>query len=827
MLHSRIVLYLFLSKSLTESLTEAISDEVSLSWSVPDDSMTPSATVTAFNPDKTITEIDSTSLAPDINSCKSPNLSIRSTLPDDASSTLSSDHAGRTTVASKSQKPSVGEWMGTWWGKGNRRNSRPTTTTSAQKNADAEVSVKDLLQRSSTGVDTDINVPQTTLRPDQLPHQKPGKSVLGSLGIALLNPATSSTIKKRPSANIVGSTQVVAALESSSEVPKPPLSVIASPIQATSPVFPAAPQVTYLIPSDPPSERSTLSPSLSGDKPPQGASLRAIAHATRVMTSDPGSILADQGNETGPLIAKLALKLVKNARDAGIIFAERPKEKKERKVEKVASGENIVVSRATFSSVEGGDAALTLHRTLTAQGDGGKKSKARSASAMSTPFASPSFGSFMVQQQRKITTVLDGAQKAVMSHDPSSVPKVNASPALPQSIVPKPGAGSVPLESIIPDTAKPPTQYLSRTYTPLTARDFRFSIPLPNAASRFTVYHDDKNQQPLTDRFGFMYDVSQYDFLLLIRAKECRNTAPACLTGVKIADRQENNSWPEEEEEEESVEIVKDSCDCDGREMTKSFTSQVSLPDASPVTSTKSSQRSRGASPASSGSRKRSSTITSLSVSATVQSHSSTSILSVTSDTPRHACANTVRRLLDQLTEIHDQQQALQRKEWDSFVKQRSKVKSAKLSLTATAASSSGVGAAALLGLGTAVDEEELSHTDGLIGFAQLSNSNERREFDRLVRSGIPLVYRSKVWLECSGALEMKEPGLFQDLLAQVNSQGSVALEIEKDVGRTMPLNIFFGGDGAGVVKLRRVLSAYSRCVYLLCLCSLTDFTIP
>ena len=35
--------------------------------------------------------------------------------------------------------------------------------------------------------------------------------------------------------------------------------------------------------------------------------------------------------------------------------------------------------------------------------------------------------------------------------------------------------------------------------------------------------------------------------------------------------------------------------------------------------------------------------------------------------------------------------------------------------------------------------------------------------------------------------------------------------EIEKDVGRTMPLIIFFGGDGAGVDKLRRVLIAYSR----------------
>jgi small G protein signaling modulator 3 len=37
------------------------------------------------------------------------------------------------------------------------------------------------------------------------------------------------------------------------------------------------------------------------------------------------------------------------------------------------------------------------------------------------------------------------------------------------------------------------------------------------------------------------------------------------------------------------------------------------------------------------------------------------------------------------------------------------------------------------------------------------------------------------------------------------DSHADVALEIEKDVG---PLNIFFGGDGAGVVKLCCVLTA-------------------
>jgi hypothetical protein len=117
-------------------------------------------------------------------------------------------------------------------------------------------------------------------------------------------------------------------------------------------------------------------------------------------------------------------------------------------------------------------------------------------------------------------------------------------------------------------------------------------------------------------------------------------------------------------------------------------------------------------------------------------------------------------------------------------------------------------------GLRTADEEEELLHTEGLIGFAQLglsSSRDERREFDRLLRTGIPLVYRAKVWLECSGGLEMKEPGLFSDLLANVDHGDAMVKEIEKDVGRTMPLNIFYGGDGPGVQKLRRVLTVYSR----------------
>ncbi|KAF5359884.1 hypothetical protein D9756_002943 [Leucocoprinus leucothites] len=113
-------------------------------------------------------------------------------------------------------------------------------------------------------------------------------------------------------------------------------------------------------------------------------------------------------------------------------------------------------------------------------------------------------------------------------------------------------------------------------------------------------------------------------------------------------------------------------------------------------------------------------------------------------------------------------------------------------------------------------DANELGHTEGLINFAQLDLSSardERREVDQFVRNGIPLCFRLKAWMECNGALELKEPGLFKDLLEAKAEEGpgSVVSEIEKDVGRTMPLNIFFGGDGAGVDKLRRALVACSR----------------
>ncbi|KZP22612.1 TBC-domain-containing protein [Athelia psychrophila] len=751
--------------SLSESLSEAIEDEAPISMSFPKEAPSISIVTTDFDPDQTVTL----------------------------------DRTRSRTESVLSANSSIGNWMGTLWGKGTR-SARPALPHLSQDGEDADVSVKDLLAAEA------VSTPR--LAPTQLPRRKSSKGVFGSLGIAILNP-----------------TPTLRATTTVAEVTSPEAFTPASPYLPPAEPTPTIRSMSSFF--DPTSESSTLDPSLSSSdaKHVQGAALRAIVNATRVMTSDPGSVLVNQGIDTGPLVQLLALDLVRNARDQGVIFRDKERPKKEKPEQQLTSS---AVTNPTFSSAGGGEAVMTLNRTLSAQGTNTKKKSTRSKAAamITSPFASPLFGSFLPQQQRK-TPAKSGSSQGQRADSGPSTSRPSSSPAqAPPTVRKPPGAGSVPLESIVPDTAKPPTQYLSRTYTSLTARDFHFSIPLPNAtASRFTVlrHGDEEAPQPLTDRYGFMYDVAQYDALLLTRAKECGCTAPACLTGVKIADRQESNSWPEEEEGPLKVEIVKDLCDCDGSGWAVSLPvdgdSLADAEDSSAPPSIKSSRRSRAPSPASSRGRKRSSTITSSSgqLPPPVPTRSSASVLAITPFTPPHACPNTIRRLLDELTDIHDQQQTAQRKEWDAFVRQRSKVKAAKLPSAASAPMSSsgggGGGAAALLGLGTAVEDEELEHSEGLIGFAHMSNSSDRRELDRLVRSGIPLIYRAKVWFECSGALELKEPGLFQDLLAQGGGEADrgTGVEIEKDVGRTMPLNIFFGGNGAGVVKLRRVLTAYSR----------------
>jgi len=530
----------------------------------------------------------------------------------------------------------------------------------------------------------------------------------------------------------------------------------------------------------------------------------------------------ETGSEAGGLIARLALQLVKNAREEGIELREKPKEKRDKRHDRPPALD--LSPKVALVTPEGADAAQTLNQTLAIHADM-RKTKARHGKGTVSMLTSPLIGTFFAQQTKKLTGVVDAVQgiTSVVQEASSSGPTAPGMNIVSNTSKP----GSVPLESIVPFSAMPPTQYLSKTYTPITARDFRPPMPLSNAATRFSAYYDDKNQQPLTDRFGFMYDVSQYDLLLLLRAKDCDNSAPACLTGVKIADRTENNHWPEEGGDgPPTVERIKGSCDCDGM----GYFEEPLLPDLDPTTipgpiiespqpddasqsaprSLRTRSRAPSPAPSQSRSKKRTSTIF---PAPSMSAKPLSAILSIDSETPRHVCPNTIRKLLSDLTSIHDERQRSTRKEWDVFVRHRVKLRSTKTNAS-TVASTLLSGSSAFLGLNTADDEEELAHTDGLIGFAQLGISGsreERKEFDRLVRQGIPLVYRAKIWQECTDALEMKEPGLFNDLLANVDPDDPVVKEIEKDVGRTMPLNMFYGGDGPGVQKLRRVLTAYSR----------------
>jgi len=720
---------------------------------------------------------------------------------------------------SRYDKRLIGEWVGGWLQRGKSRSQ--SNSSLSTKNTAVSV-VKESPSDSAPPGNAAAGVPVTpsTDQPPRVRRQA-SRNVFEALGISVLNPALPSVSTKQR--NVARQTSDPTAI--SGQPSKVPSRL--SPVIGALPVPSAAPPqlATSTEASEITTETSTLqSRSLFEDRqPPQGASLRAIAHATRVMTNDPGSILVDQGREARPLIHQLAFELVQNAREERISFRELPKlrDRAERK-DKRAEGGQQVIARATLTAVEGAEVTASLARALTTQGEA-RKTKVRKATLMAASFTTPIFGALMSQPRRNVAVVAEGATK--INNDQGFVAsRLHPNPVSAQHAAPKPR--SVPLESIIPAIAKPPTQYLSRRYTPLTAPDFHVAIPPPNAASRFGVYLDKESKQPLTDRYGFIYDVCLYDFLLLIRAKECGNTAPACLTGVKIADRKESNSWSDEDEgvSRNTIDIVKGSCECHGLGPSPSVGVVDSGNDmsasASPPAdgSTLTHGITGGMSPVSSRSRPRSSTVSSTRTAPSAPSSallpSSTAVLAATSSTPRHACAHTIRRLLQELTKIHDQRQDATRKEWDTFVKQRTKVLVAKSSLPTVVNMSTTAGAAVLLGLGTRDEDEELSHTEGLIGFAQLglsSSRDERREFDRLVRGGIPLAYRSKLWLECSGGLEMREPGLFADLLTQSDVHELVATEIEKDVGRTMPLNIFFGGDGAGVNKLRRVLTAYSR----------------
>ena len=881
------------NQSLAESLAEAVADEVipvQLSRSLPKDPMLspmPEETAAMLRESEGDTGLLDSSRTDKSHQPEERDLDAEPTIVPSRLPSAPSTHSQAV--------PGAFDWMGTLFNKNKNRpkSKHPSSSSSTIEESSRNASSASPKPSSSTSPSPSSSV----VLPKPKERKRSAMSIFGTLsGISLITPANPSS---RSSSVVVVQSDAEAEVNADEEVrsetaslrsghghyhSNAPLSSMSSPIQTSFSPLPAAPLVTTLLDvesiglglgpgltrNNQGSIRSTTSSVHSRQVDQgraenieirQGASLKAISNATRVMTTDARSILVDGGAETGELVKRLAMELVKRAREDGIAYRERrgavPSIVTQEPEERPAPTHGPVVTLVSAS--EHANAAVSLSRALAQEGSPsgaagpGQKKRVASSSFMQVA-AGPLFSSFMPQGRNGSTA--GGSKSKPDTTNVASVAGTSTGNATPGVSAPNPNAPpkpppSVPLESIIPDVARPPTQYLSRTYTPVTSREFKFSIPLPRSlVARQSIYQPSLrgpedatsseskalHAEPLADRYGFKYDVAQYDVLLLVRATETGCAAPACLTGVKIADREEDNTWPDDDEDEGfsaaksilTIDVVKGYCPCDGTGIGIGAvgSAEEGGTAAGETQSVKSVSSSKGRVL---GRSTPSSTPAGLSH---LPPSISSSILSVSADTPRHACANTLRALISRLTDIHNKRQEARVKDWDVFIRRRrARLANAVNSLGSLggapgSGSSSGTMRSTLglnIGLGTADAEDELGHSDGLVGFAQLGlgqgGKEERKEFGRLIRGGIPLIYRPKVWAECCGALDMKEPGLFWELCRGVDEGNKMTLtgvdaEIEKDVGRTMPLNIFFGGDGVGVSKLRRVLVAYSRYVF-------------
>lgn len=168
-----------------------------------------------------------------------------------------------------------------------------------------------------------------------------------------------------------------------------------------------------------------------------------------------------------------------------------------------------------------------------------------------------------------------------------------------------------------------------------------------------------------------------------------------------------------------------------------------------------------------------------------------TSVISAMSDKSHGNAASfsTVPRLIRHVHDMYEQQERERKAQWDEF-------------LANVYASSPS----------TMDSEPETVWHDMFVALRSgpdtARGQSDVRRFQTLCERGIPMAYRPAVWTECSHALSWAEPGLYADLHAETNKESR---QIVLDVHRTMPNNLFFGGHGPGVPKLRRILTAYAH----------------
>jgi len=125
------------------------------------------------------------------------------------------------------------------------------------------------------------------------------------------------------------------------------------------------------------------------------------------------------------------------------------------------------------------------------------------------------------------------------------------------------------------------------------------------------------------------------------------------------------DEWSDDEASRASVEIVKDTCPCMGE---IELLPRPQLLQTSSVSARRLSNTASGGGDMSASHTNNNSNSTNK---VAPSPSACTAILSVVLDTPRHVCVNVLRRLVGELTVIHDERQVAQRKDWDAFVHAR------------------------------------------------------------------------------------------------------------------------------------------------------------
>jgi hypothetical protein len=163
-----------------------------------------------------------------------------------------------------------------------------------------------------------------------------------------------------------------------------------------------------------------------------------------------------------------------------------------------------------------------------------------------------------------------------------------------------------------------------------------------------------------------------------------------------------------------------------------------------------------------------------------------------------------VQSLLEQMSELHDNLQKERTVKWNDFLRK----------VRAQNKRDGDVASTGENGKGHAMPEQFLADGE-LVGIAGLGNKGKIgrakwQEFRRLVLGGIPVNMRAAIWAEGSGALHLRTPGYYEDLVNNGEDDPTIATQIQMDITRTLTDNIFFR-TGPGVQKLQEVLLAYSR----------------